>query len=158
MTDVDTSAAAIIAAQGYATNPAIWNAPTPEQVRHLLALSGIASQNDASGYCIHCGRDNRGHEGEPCADECPRYWEARGVPHPSYPAAPRPLTEDNRHRLNRAKDMRAAWLAYERLGSTDAECRPADMLADLMHLCAVEGVDFDHELSTATDFFSDEGN
>lgn len=32
--------------------------------------------NDADGFCIHCGRDNNGHEGEPCSDDCPMYAEA----------------------------------------------------------------------------------
>lgn len=43
--------------------------------------------NDADGFCTHCGRDNIGHEGEPCADECPMYWEAVGIAHPSYAVA-----------------------------------------------------------------------
>lgn len=29
--------------------------------------------NDANGHCRHCGRDNRGYETDPCADECPQY-------------------------------------------------------------------------------------
>lgn len=60
--------------------------------------------------------------------------------------------ELNRHRRNRAKDMRTAWQRYE--GDSEPP-RVADMLADLMHLCDVEGVDFDHELSMATDFYGD---
>lgn len=44
-----------------------------------------AAQNDASGHCIHCGRGNRGHEGEPCHEDCPQYWEARGIAHPDFP-------------------------------------------------------------------------
>lgn len=40
--------------------------------------------NDEHGQCRHCGRDNRGYEQEPCADECPQYWEARGIPHPDF--------------------------------------------------------------------------
>ncbi len=38
--------------------------------------------NNAEGECINCGRDNRGHEGEPCIDDCPMYWEQRGFTHP----------------------------------------------------------------------------
>jgi hypothetical protein len=37
-------ARAIECAQGYATNPEHWNPPTPEQVAHLLALSGISTE------------------------------------------------------------------------------------------------------------------
>lgn len=44
--------------------------------------------NDANGHCVHCGRDNTGHEGEPCIDECPMYWEAVGIKHPSYAEEP----------------------------------------------------------------------
>lgn len=40
--DFAAHAAAIEAAQGYVSHPAQWNAPTPAQVAHLLALSGIA--------------------------------------------------------------------------------------------------------------------
>lgn len=29
--------------------------------------------NDETGHCTSCGRDNRGHEGEPCSDDCPMY-------------------------------------------------------------------------------------
>ena len=32
-----------------------------------------AAENDAEGFCIHCGRDNNAHEGEPCSDDCPLY-------------------------------------------------------------------------------------
>lgn len=35
--------------------------------------------------CPHCGRDNTGHESEPCADDCPQYWEGKGKPHPEHP-------------------------------------------------------------------------
>lgn len=62
----------------------------------------------------------------------------------------------NRHNLNRARDMRAAWQAYERLAHNVEPVQLRDMLADLMHLAESEGVDFDHELSIATDFFGDE--
>ena len=36
------------------------------------------ADNDESGECRHCGRDNSGHEAEACSDDCPRYWEAIG--------------------------------------------------------------------------------
>ena len=42
------------------------------------------AQNDANGQCLHCGRDNQGYEGHPCSDDCPYYWEERGL---SYEAA-----------------------------------------------------------------------
>lgn len=64
------------------------------------------------------------------------------------------ITERNRHRINRAKDMRSAWAAYSFLDIS--ECQPRDMLADIMHYCEAIGLDFDHELSMATDFYSDE--
>ena len=47
-----------------------WDYPTP---------------SDENGLCVHCGRDNTGYEDQPCSDECPAYWEARGIPHPDYP-------------------------------------------------------------------------
>ena len=43
--------------------------------------------DDENGQCNHCGRDNSGYEREPCADDCPQYWEARGIPHPDHGAA-----------------------------------------------------------------------
>lgn len=43
------------------------------------------AQNGPDGHCLHCGRDNTGHEGEPCADDCPQYWEAKGRAHPEHP-------------------------------------------------------------------------
>lgn len=39
------------------------------------------AENDAGGFCVHCGRDNRGYEGEPCSDDCPLYWEVQGIPY-----------------------------------------------------------------------------
>lgn len=62
--------------------------------------------------------------------------------------------ENNRHRNNRAKDMRLAWAKYAQVDIS--EVQPRDMLADIMHLCQREGIDFDHELSIASDFFGDE--
>jgi hypothetical protein len=29
------------------------------------------ANNDQNGQCTYCGRDNRGHEHEPCSDDCP---------------------------------------------------------------------------------------
>lgn len=43
--------------------------------------------NDKSGHCVACGRDNRGYECQPCADDCPMYWEDVGIPHPEHPDA-----------------------------------------------------------------------
>jgi len=66
-------------------------------------------------------------------------------------------SDSDRHRLNRAKDMRAAWARYERLGPGPiGQVQLRDMLADLMHFASVNGIDFDRELSMATDFFGDE--
>lgn len=47
------------------------------------------AENGPDGQCLHCGRDNRGHEGEPCADDCPQYHEAKGIAAPTdEPATP----------------------------------------------------------------------
>lgn len=47
------------------------------------------AENGPDGQCLHCGRDNRGHEGEPCADDCPQYHEAKGLAAPTdEPATP----------------------------------------------------------------------
>ena len=62
-----------------------------------------------------------------------------------------PGTASN-HRLDRAKAMRSAWESSE---GSDVP-RIADLLADLMHLCDAEGLDFESELSMATDFHGDE--
>lgn len=48
------------------------------------------AQNGPDGHCLHCGRDNTGHEGEPCADDCPQYWEAKGREHPQHPTGEEP--------------------------------------------------------------------
>jgi len=29
------------------------------------------SRDDEHGVCRFCGRDNEGHENEPCSDDCP---------------------------------------------------------------------------------------
>jgi hypothetical protein len=43
-----------------------------------------AAINGETGHCVSCGRDNSGHEGKPCDDDCPMYWEELGVPHPDH--------------------------------------------------------------------------
>ena len=46
------------------------------------------SENDEHGFCKHCGRDNRGYEGEACSDDCPFYDSEQGwsgTPHPDAP-------------------------------------------------------------------------
>jgi hypothetical protein len=40
-----------------------------------IQIEPKAAENDEQGQCIHCGRNNRGYEGQPCADDCPLYWE-----------------------------------------------------------------------------------
>jgi hypothetical protein len=43
------------------------------------------ADNDESGACRHCGRDNSGEAADsPCADECPQHWEAMGIPNPEF--------------------------------------------------------------------------
>jgi hypothetical protein len=41
---------------------------------------------------------------------------------------------------------------------TGEECLVRDLLANLMHWCHAHQVDFDHELSMATDYFSEESS
>jgi hypothetical protein len=43
--------------------------------------------NDENGQCLSCGRDNHGYEGQPCADDCPMYWEEIGIAHPDHAVA-----------------------------------------------------------------------
>lgn len=70
----------------------------PEYRRDLKEARAILARIDGAGdtlpdapapvaECSHCGRDNTGHEGEPCADDCPQYWEAKGLVHPEHPTA-----------------------------------------------------------------------
>lgn len=40
--------------------------------------------------------------------------------------------------------------------TSGAISEPRDLLADLMHWCAKNGRNFDHELSMATDFYGEE--
>ena len=44
--------------------------------------SRAPAQNDTTGHCIHCGRDNSGYLKDPCSDDCPLYWEVAGIPWP----------------------------------------------------------------------------
>jgi hypothetical protein len=59
---------------------------------------------------------------------------------------------------NAAQIERAARaIVYWRNKHPDGEVASLrDLLADIMHWCDCYGVDFDHELSMATDFFGDE--
>lgn len=45
---------------------------------------------------------------------------------------------------------------YKELHDEGADTPIRDLLCDLMHHCAANGIDFDHELSMGTDFFGDE--
>jgi len=63
-----------------------------ELERHRAILSRIDGAGDTlpdapalTATCPHCGRDNTGHEVEPCADDCPQYWEGQGRAHPEHP-------------------------------------------------------------------------
>jgi hypothetical protein len=51
-----------------------------------ISPNALAANNDENGQCQSCGRDNRGHETEPCSDDCPQYWEERGISHPDHAA------------------------------------------------------------------------
>ena len=44
---------------------------TEADARAALITATARENNDANGQCIYCGRDNRGHEHEPCSDDCP---------------------------------------------------------------------------------------
>ena len=46
--------------------------------------------------------------------------------------------------------------AYEDKHDEGADAQIRDLLCDIMHYCAANDIDFDHELSVATDFFGDE--
>jgi len=46
-------------------------AAAPDLLAALKDLLGDAPRNDERGLCVHCGRDNKGHEKERCDDECP---------------------------------------------------------------------------------------
>ena len=35
-------------------------------------VAALPSDNDGTGHCRYCGRDNRGEERGPCSDDCPR--------------------------------------------------------------------------------------
>lgn len=37
------------------------------------------AENDETGHCVECGRDNNGYEGEPCSDDCPMYDDGENV-------------------------------------------------------------------------------
>lgn len=52
---------------------------TPKQARF-----NQPAVNDDDGNCVSCGRDNRGHDGEPCHPDCPMYWEDVGIQNGDY--------------------------------------------------------------------------
>ena len=60
---------------------------------------------------------------------------------------------DNSVAISHAQTALDAW---HKVADDGANAQLRDLLADLMHHCAANGIDFDHELSMATDFFSDE--
>jgi len=39
---------------------------------NFARVAAMPSDNDETGHCRHCGRDNRGEEDGPCSDDCPR--------------------------------------------------------------------------------------
>lgn len=57
--------------------------------------------NDANGNCVHCGRDNKGYEGQACSDECSMYWEEIGIRNPEYPEQ-WPIADRNAAALTRS--------------------------------------------------------
>jgi hypothetical protein len=77
ISDFEGHAFTIEAAQGYISNPNDWNPPTPAQLAHLLALSGIShgpvaaddwdlrEANDGE-RCTACGRDGLDCSADPC--------------------------------------------------------------------------------------------
>lgn len=48
-------------------------AAAPELLAALLEFVNPDYQQDCDddGICAHCGRDNAGHENQPCSDDCP---------------------------------------------------------------------------------------
>ncbi len=66
---------------------------------------------------------------------------------------PSPDETQEPERITRAN---AAMDDYRKQHPDHGEAMPRELLADLMHWCRDNGTDFDHELSLATDFFSDE--
>jgi hypothetical protein len=63
------------------------------------------------------------------------------------------LPEGNADRAQRAA---VALRAHQRYTSSESPPRPADLLADLMHYCVKEGLDFQRESQVALEFFGDE--
>lgn len=59
------------------------------------------------------------------------------------------------HKIS-AERGKAAFDAFKAVHEDGDETQLRDLLADLMHHCAANGIEFDHELSMATDFFGDE--
>jgi hypothetical protein len=58
--------------------------------------------------------------------------------------------------VDRAQRVWVALRAHQGYTRSEVFPRPADLLADLMHYCAAEGVDFDAEFGMAREFFGDE--
>jgi hypothetical protein len=61
---------------------------------------------------------------------------------------------DISHILARVDAMRGAF--GKQSGEYPVEVQPRSILTDIMHWCNDAGLDFDHELSLATDMFADE--
>jgi len=57
---------------------------------------------------------------------------------------------------DRANDAETGLKAFEDKTHCGSESWVRDFLANLMHYCRERQIDFDHELSMATDFYSDE--
>lgn len=74
LTDITDSS--YVTAIAYGDNPMTFQL----DMTGTVAIPGdpaLARNNDAM-ECLDCGRDNTGHEGEPCSDDCPsqsRQWE-----------------------------------------------------------------------------------
>ncbi len=62
---------------------------------------------------------------------------------------------DNSRQISTSR-AQAAFDAYKALHEGRESTQLRDLLADLMHLAAQDGIDFDQELSMATDFYGDE--
>lgn len=58
---------------------------------------------------------------------------------------------DNSRQIARAKAFMAAW---HKVAEDGPDTQLRDFLCDLMHYCAASKIDFDHELSMATDFYA----
>jgi len=54
------------------------------------------------------------------------------------------------------RQKEAAQRAEAMFATGEAHERPADLIADIMHLCLLEGIDFEKEIDTAREYVEQE--